>query len=429
MPPSIRTQELTGIVASAPFAPITVDPRYTVTIQFFGTGEATVYGSISEALPADVNDMIAIDSAVSPGEIIIPAGQNHVWVDVTTGTLNIYVQYRPTVPLPVRAPIVRVDPNPAQPAGGGVDVVAPNAPTGLAVVGTPNFRGAILQCDPVSDAVNYLWYANSVLVAATPFPQFNMWGLPADATTAVTVASRDAAGNISVSSAPINVTTPEGPAIDVGGGGTLSITLPSGTIQIADGDQLIAAVGASGGQTPYTFTVSGDDTVEVTGTTVQFREPARFYRAEPVTADITVTVTDNLGASVSGNIPIEITYNRVAAAQIADTPPSREHAKLFLAWAANRHTPAEVDALMSGGITAWITNQFNQTAVAGVEEHFSSTGNSVLSYIGWCQVANTGILRHRMGHILNRNIPINLQAQSTNQFAQACYITMMEDAA
>lgn len=121
----------------------------------------------------------------------------------------------------------------------------------------------------------------------------------------------------------------------------------------------------------------------------------------------------------------------VAQAVIADIPADRFHAKQFLARAQGHYRPADVDALMSGGISAYLLDQYTQLGYDPVEDMRAEplTGMNFVDYVPTNNAVDSAPLRGKAANTLLSFVAINLKSIGTDDYARADFVRMYQELA
>ena len=187
------------------------------------TDAGNTWSTLLAATPNDGSEAVTIPNAPGTTNRIMVKGTNHIFFDVSNTNFTI--------------------------TAGSTDTVAPTAPT-LAASGTTQTTTSLSWSGATDNVVvtGYDVYKNGVLLASTAATSYAVTGLTAATSYAFTVKAKDAAGNVSVASNSVNVTT-LAPAPDT--------TAPAAPTNLA-------ASGTTVSSTNLTWTASTDN-VAVTG--------------------------------------------------------------------------------------------------------------------------------------------------------------------
>jgi chitodextrinase len=146
------------------------------------TNGGTTWSTLLAATPNDGTQAVTIPNTPGTTNRIMVKGTNHIFFDVSNTNFTI--------------------------TSGTTDTVAPTAPT-LAATGTTQ-TNTVLSWSGATDNVavtGYDIYKDGVLLTSVAASPYTVSGLTASTTYAFTVKAKDAAGNASVSSNTVNVTT------------------------------------------------------------------------------------------------------------------------------------------------------------------------------------------------------------------------------
>ena len=147
------------------------------------TDGGTTWSTILAATPNDGSQAVTIPNMPGTTNRIMVKGTNHIFFDVSNTNFTIT-------------------------AGTGVDATAPTAPT-LAASGTTQTTTSLSWSGATDNVAvtGYDVYQGATLLGSTASTTYAVSGLTASTAYTFTVRAKDAAGNISVSSNTVNVTT------------------------------------------------------------------------------------------------------------------------------------------------------------------------------------------------------------------------------
>jgi chitodextrinase len=254
-------------------------------------GGNTYPTTLLSATPNDGTQAVVIPNIAGTQNRIMVKGTNHIFFDISNTNFTI--------------------------TGGIIDITAPTAPGALASSGTTETTTNLSWTASTDDVAvtGYEVYQGTTLLATVTATTYNVIGLnPATAYT-FSVKAKDAAGNISVSSNVVNITTAT-PFVD-----TIAPTAPT----------TLTASGTTTSTTNLSWTASTDD-VAVTayevynGTTLVATVSTTTYNVTGLTATTAYTFSvkakDAAGnASASSNV-INITTATPFVDTIAPTAPT-----------------------------------------------------------------------------------------------------------
>ncbi|WP_185290371.1 reprolysin-like metallopeptidase [Chryseobacterium lactis] len=158
----------------------------------WSTDSGNTWTTLLAGTPNDGSQAVTIPNATTTTGRIMVKGSNHIFFDVNNANISVNA------------------------GSGSSDTVAPTAPT-LAASGTTS-TSTNLSWSGATDNVGvtgYDVYMNASLIGSTASTTYTVTGLAPSTTYSFTVKAKDAAGNTSVSSNTVNVTT-------LAGGGTVT---------------------------------------------------------------------------------------------------------------------------------------------------------------------------------------------------------------
>lgn len=353
-------------------------------------GGLTYPTTIVSGTPNDGTETVLIPNIPGTTNRIMIKGTNHIFFDISNVNFTI--------------------------TSGSTDTVAPSAPTALTASGTTQTTTNLswtASTDNVA-VTGYDIYKDAVLLGTTIGTTFNVTGLTASTTYSFSIKAKDAAGNISVASNLVNITTlapiadtsaPSSPTALTASGTTstttnLSWTAATDNVAVTGYDVFQGAI-LIGSTASTSFTATGLTAATTYTFSVKAKDAAGNISAASNSVNVTTLTTSITYCSSTSSNTNDERIGKVVLGTINNTSTGTAGYENFTSISTNvgrgslntiTITPTWTGTIYSEGYAVWIDYNKNGVFTDAGELVFSKASSKTTPVSGSFTIPTTAIL-------------------------------------